>query len=254
MPDKTHRLAVGDIKITIFSDGYLQDPQVQFGLNILYIESGARKMLLDNGCGAMFQGGTAGHLLKNLTEEGIKPADIDTIIFDHGHIDHVCGTTDEKGRPVFPNARYIITKKDWAYIEAGPTDDKTQNDLFAPARKYLVPLKDRFELVGDNYEIGPGIKFVPAHGHTPGNSMTDFSSKGEHMLSMGDTVHSLRELTEPAHCAAFDVNSEEAIKTRSKILPGLVKDGTFVFATHFAFPGLGHFREKKGVISWEPIK
>ncbi len=254
MPDKTYRLSIGDIKITIFSDGYLQDPEEQFGLNVLYIEAGTHKMLLDNGCGVTFQEGTAGNLLKNLKSAGIKPGDVDTIIFDHGHLDHVCGTTDEKGKPIFPNARYIITKKEWDYILAGPTDNKTQNDFYTPARKYLVPMEDSFELVGDNYEVLPGIKFVPAHGHTRGNSMVDFSSSGQHLLSVGDMVHSQKEFTEPAHCAAFDVDSDEAIKTRSKILAKLAKDGTFVFATHFAFPGLGHFREKKGVISWEAIK
>ena len=182
-----------------------------------------------------------------------RAADIDTIIFDHGHLDHVCGTTDEKGKPFYPNARYVITKKEWAYIEAGPTDNKTQNDFFAPARKYLIPMKERFDLVSDNYEVLPGIKFIPAHGHTPGNSMIEFSSKGQRMLSMGDVVHSLRELTKPDHCAAFDANSGEAIKTRTKILAQTVKDGTFIFATHLAFPGLGHFRAKNGVTSWEPI-
>jgi len=252
MSDIAHRLTVGGFKCIIFSDGYLQDPVERFGLNCIYIESGVRKMFIDNGCGTTFQG-TAGHLLKNLTAEGIKPADIDTFIFDHGHIDHVCGTFDKKGTLVFPNARYMITKKEWAYIEAGPTDNETQNNFFKPARKYLLPLKDRFELVGDDYEVMPGIKYIPAHGHTPGNSMIDISSKGQRLLCIGDVIHSQQELTEPRHCAAFDVTPEEAIKTRAKIISKLVKEGTYVFATHFTFPGLGYFREKQGVLVWEPI-
>ena len=217
MSDTAYRMTVGGFKCIIFSDGYLQDPGEQFGLNCMYIESGKRKMLIDNGCGETFQD-TAGYLLKNMKAEGVQPADIDTIIFDHGHIDHVCGTFDKKGKPVFPNARYIITKKEWAYIEAGPTDDETQNNFFSPARKYLLPLKDRFDLVADDYEVVPGIKFVPAPGHTPGNSMIEISSKGERLLCVGDVIHSLQELTTPDHCASFDVTAAEAIKTRTKIL------------------------------------
>jgi glyoxylase-like metal-dependent hydrolase (beta-lactamase superfamily II) len=253
MSDKTYHLNIGDFRCTVFSDGYLQDKKEQFDINILYIEAGRHKVLLDNGFGTSSQGGTAGHLLKNMTAEGIKPEDIDTIIFDHGHIDHVCGTFDKNGTPVFPNARLVITKKEWAYIEAEPIDNKTQNNFHNPVRKYLVPLKERFKLVGDNYEVLPGIKFVPAHGHTPGNSMIDFSSKGQRLLSMGDVMHSIQDLTKPDQYAMYDTNPTEAIKNRSIIISKLIKDGTFVFVTHFGFPGLGHFRENKGVISWEPI-
>jgi len=252
MSDTAYRLEVGDFKCIIFSDGYLQDPGERFGLNCIYIKSGGRKMLVDNGCGELFQA-TAGQLAANMGKEGIRPGDIDTIIFDHGHIDHVCGTFDLKGKPVFSQAGYIITKKEWDYIEAGPTANETQNNFFAPARQYLIPLKDRFSFVKDNYEVLPGIKMVPAHGHTKGNSMVEITSKGKKLLCIGDVIHSQQEFTEPEHCAAFDVNAAEAIATRTKILAGLAKDGTFVFATHFSFPGLGYIREKKGVLGWEAI-
>lgn len=253
MSKTAYRLTVGEYHCFIFSDGQLVDPGETFGLNCILIESGKHKILIDNGCGRMFQG-TAGHLLSNMVAEGIKPEDIDIIVFDHGHIDHVCGTFDEKGKAVFPDARYIISKKEWEYIEAGPTANETQNNFFKPARKYLVQLKDRFSFAEDNDEIIPGIRFVPAPGHTPGNSMVNITSKGKSLLCIGDVIHSQQELIKPDHCAAFDVAPEEAIKTREKILRKLAKDGTFVFATHFTFPGLGYFREKQGVLSWQPAR
>jgi len=252
MPETAHHLTVGKYDCAIFSDGTLVDKGEEFGLNCIYIASGKHKMLVDNGCGEMFQGNT-GHLWKNLEAEGIRLGDITTIIFDHGHIDHVCGTFDKKGEPVFPGARYIISRKEWDYIEAPPGDNELQNMFFSPARRYLLPLKDRFELVEDNHEVLPGIRLIPAPGHTPGNAMLEISSGGEKLLCIGDVIHSQQEFIEPEHCAAFDVNSEEAIRVRTKILTKAAKDDTFVFATHFPFPGLGYIREKKGVLGWEAV-
>lgn len=253
MADTAYRFAVGDINCIIFNDGCLQDPEDTFGLNCIYIESGSRKMLVDNGCGKLFMD-TAGKLLANMKAAGISPADIDTIIFDHAHIDHVCGTFDLEGNPVFPKARYIITKKEWDYVCAGPTDNATQNNFYAPARKYLIPLKDRFDAVEDNYLVAPGITLVPANGHTPGNSMVEIVSKRHKLLCIGDIIHSLKEFSDPKRCAAFDVDEEQALKTRAAVLPVLAKDKTFVFAAHFTFPCLGYIREKGGVFRWEPLK
>ena len=148
MPETAYHLTVGDYKCVIVNDGCIVDPAETYGLNCIYIESGKNKMLVDNGGGEMLQH-TAGHLAENLKAEGIKRGDITTIIFDHGHVDHVCGTFDEKGNPAFPSARSIISRKEWEYIESPPGSDEMQNNLFAPARRYLTPLKERFQLVDD---------------------------------------------------------------------------------------------------------
>jgi glyoxylase-like metal-dependent hydrolase (beta-lactamase superfamily II) len=265
MSENAYRLSIGDLKCIIFNDGYLQDPDVRFGLNCIYIEAGGRKILVDNGCGASFKGppgrpetssadsGTAGHLVKNMAAEGVNPADITDIIFTHAHIDHVCGTCDVNGKTVFPNARYIIHKKEWDYILAGPDGNENLTWLFADARKNLPALKDRFVIVGDNYTVVPGIKLIPAPGHTPGNIMVEITSDGKTLLCIGDIIHAHLEFTEPEHYAALDLNPKQAVQTRKKILTKAVKDQTFLFAVHFAFPGLGRIREKNGVLSWEPI-
>ena len=252
MRQTAKHFSVGDIKCAVFSDGKLVDPENTFDLNCLYIEAGGRKILVDNGCGPLVTA-TAGKLVENMEAEGLETADITDIIFTHGHIDHVSGTCDVKGKPVFPNARYIITKKEWEYIKAPPGKNQTQNVFYESARKYLPPLHGRFDLVDDGFEVLPGIKLVPAHGHTPGNSMVAIKRGGERLLCIGDIIHMTRELTEPRLCASFDVSPAEALKTRTKILSQAAKEGAFIFACHFDFPGLGHIREKKSVLAWEAI-
>jgi glyoxylase-like metal-dependent hydrolase (beta-lactamase superfamily II) len=126
--------------------------------------------------------------------------------------------------------------------------------FYRPARQYLLPLKDRFDLVKANHAVLPGIIILPAYGHTPGNAMVDISSQGKRLLCIGDIIHSQQEFTKPRHCAAFDVDPEEAVKTRTRILTKAAKDGTFVFACHFTFPGLGYIRNKNGKLSWDAIR
>ncbi len=253
MSDTAYRLTIGDFNCIIFNDGYLVDHVENFGLNCIYIEAGGHKILIDNGCGENFREKTAGHLLKSMKTAGLKPGDIDTIIFDHGHIDHVCGTFDKNGNPVFSNARYIVTKKEWDYIKSPPGANKTQNEFYYHARKYLIPMEERFVLVDADYQVLPGIKMRPAFGHTKGNVMVDLMSQGQRLLCIGDVIHSRREFADPACLAAFDVTPSEAIKTRAKILDEAAQTGVFVFACHFTFPGLGYIRQTKDMFSWEPI-
>jgi hypothetical protein len=83
--------------------------------------------------------------------------------------------------------------------------------------------------------------------------MVDITSKGKRLLSIGDIIHSQREFTDPACLADFDVTPVEAMKTRAEILSQLAKEGTFVFACHFTFPGLGFIRQAKDIFIWESI-
>jgi glyoxylase-like metal-dependent hydrolase (beta-lactamase superfamily II) len=256
MSEAAYRMDIGEYKCVILSDGSLVSegtafPEV-FGLNCLYLESGNRRVLIDTGCGEMFQA-TTGRLPDSLAEAGIKPADINTIIFTHGHIDHVAGSFSRAGRPVFPVARYIVSAREWRYWEAGPGDNELQNFFFSPARKNLLPIKDRFYLAEDGTEVLPGIKLIPAAGHTPGIVTVDITSRGKRLFCIGDIIHSPREFIEPECLAAFDVTPAQALATRERVLADVAQSGTLVFACHFPFPGLGYIKRRKGVFTWQPV-
>jgi metal-dependent hydrolase (beta-lactamase superfamily II) len=47
---------------------------------------------------------------------GIKPEDIDAVVFSHAHIDRIGGVVDESGKVLFPNA---ISRR--ATLTSGPT-------------------------------------------------------------------------------------------------------------------------------------
>jgi len=250
------RYDIGEFKCIILSDGTLvnqdsEDEEV-FGLNCLLINSKDHKILIDTGCGDGFQS-TAGQLVQNLEAAGISCSDVDRIIFTHGHIDHVGGSCDSQGRPVFPNARYITSEREWEYWVTQPGSNELQNAFFSAARKNLLPIQDQFELVKDDTEVLPGIKFISAPGHTPGNIMVDISSGKNRLLCIGDIIHSQLEFIHPEYLSLFDVAPEQALTTRAQILSNVAKSGILVFACHFPFPGLGYTTQKEGIFNWKPI-
>lgn len=257
MSEAGFHIDIGEHQCIVFNDGILvnegsENQEVSY-LNCLFINTGVHKILIDTGCGDIFQS-TAGKLVKNLEVEGITCSDIDRIILTHGHIDHVGGSFDSQGRSVFPNARYITSEREWQYWETPPGENELQNMFFAPARKNLLPIRDQFDLVEDNAEVLPGIKMIPAPGHTPGNATVEISSGKDRLLCIGDIIHSQVEFTDPEHLVAFDVSPEQAINTRHRILSEIAEAGTPVFACHFQFPGLGYITRQEGVFHWKPLK
>jgi len=125
--------------------------------------------------------------------------------------------------------------------------------FFSPARKNFLPIRDQFDLVKDNAEALPGIKFIAAYGHTPGNVMVEIGSGRESLLCIGDIMHSQLEFIHPEHLILFDVEPEQALKTRAQKLSDIAKSGVLIFACHFPFPGLGHITHDEGIFAWQPI-
>jgi len=59
-----------------------------FCINILYVETGTERILVDSG-GGQADKDLPGHLLDNLRAAGITPQSIDTVIISHFHLDHI---------------------------------------------------------------------------------------------------------------------------------------------------------------------
>ena len=158
----------------------------------LLISKGQEHVLVDTGAGNLAP--TTGKLIPNLDAEGISPEDVDTVILTHGHPDHIGGNVDGEGKPVFPNARYVMWKDEWDFWTSNPdlsglkVDDHGKEILVKVAQSALLPIRDQLELIEEEVEIKPGIRAISAAGHTPGHMVVEVISDSNQVLHISDTV------------------------------------------------------------------
>jgi len=176
-----------------------------------------------------------------LMEAGIKPEDIDAVVFSHAHPDHVGGVVDDNGKPLFPNAQYYIAQSDLEFWTDEGKNNGPLKDFIAIARKNLLPVRDRIVFYKDGQEFLPGIQAVSAPGHTVGHTMFMIASDGKSFAYLADlTHHPILLLEKPRMEFSYDTDPKQAAASRVKMLDVLAATKTAVLPYHYPWPGVGH--------------
>jgi glyoxylase-like metal-dependent hydrolase (beta-lactamase superfamily II) len=283
MPAGSCRFQVGSIRCSVLSDGYSSyptpwyfpnsDPQrltaalhtrrlpadrVLSPYTCLLIETGRHVVLVDTGAGNSSE--TSGAIVARLEVAGIRPRDVETVVLTHAHGDHIGGAVNAAGRPTFPNARHVMAELEWDFWMAGRVDLRglrlpveVQESMGATARRCLGALKFQAEPICGETEIVPGVRAIPAPGHTPGHLAILLSSDGQHLMNLGDAaVHPLH-LEEPEWENGFDQAAGLAIATRRALLERAVAEQMHLMAFHFPFPSVGRVAPRAdGGWNWTP--
>lgn len=235
-----------------------QPGEIKAPWTCLYIDTGQHRVMVDTGGGAGLTP-SVGKLLPNLEAEGIEPADIDTVILTHGHPDHIGGNTDAEGKPIFPNARYVMWKDEWDFWTQQPDVSQLQvaeelkQLMTMLADKNLPPIQSQLDLLDHETQILPGIRAVAAPGHTPGHMMLAVSSGSEQLLHISDAALNPIHLEQPEWYPAFDIAPDQSRTTRRQLLDRAAAEKALVMACHFPFPGLGRVIQQGEVWQWLPI-
>jgi glyoxylase-like metal-dependent hydrolase (beta-lactamase superfamily II) len=132
-------------------------------------------------------------------------------------------------------------------------DEHVREVLLRVARKNLSPIQDRLDLIEREREIVPGVQAITAPGHTPGHMALAISSEGEQLLCISDAVLYPIHLEQPEWCAVVDLDPEQVVATRRRILNRAANDKDLVLAFHFPLPGLGHIVQRGDGWEWQPI-
>jgi glyoxylase-like metal-dependent hydrolase (beta-lactamase superfamily II) len=222
----------------------------------LLVRTDRHLVLVDTGAGS---GPTTGRLIPNLQAEGVAPEDIDTVILSHAHPDHIGGNLDREGRPAFPAARYILSRAEWDFWTSDPDlatlqiSERSRQHLIACARHNLLPLRGQLDLVEGEAEIVPGVRVLPAPGHTPGQVAVAVHSAGVQLLYLSDVAAHPVHLAQPGWYTAVDITPKQALASRRRLLERAAAGGTMVHAFHFPWPGLGHIVPRGDAWEWQPI-
>ena len=220
-----------------------------FSRNILLVETAAKRVLIDTGNG--LDPADPGHLLDHLRTADITPGSIDTVVITHYHGDHIGGLLDSAGHPTFVNARLVVPKLEhdfWMREDVlAEMDEETASGL----RQTFAAYTSRLTLLDSTADIEPGIRYVPALGHSPGHQAVSIESQGARLLHLVDTLHMPIQLN-AVDVSAFDFQPDIANDTRRAMLARTEFENLLVLAYHFPFPGLGHFKRTGDLLAWEP--
>jgi len=214
---------------------------IPFSMNMLLIQMPQHSVLVDTGLGT-------GTLLKTLGDIGVKLDSIDRVIITHGHGDHIGGIMGEHG-PNFPNARYTFWKSEWEYWRA----EAEKGDENHPARRNLLPIQDRVDLVDTESEILPGVSAVFAPGHTDGHMGLLIEHGNLKLLHIADAAHVYFQVLHPDWSPRFDRHPDMSARTRKALFERAADQHLLLCAYHFPFPGLVRIHRDGDGLKWTSV-
>lgn len=163
------------------------------------------------------------------------------MIITQYHTDHFGGAATKEGQILFPNAEYIISKADAEYIRGSVKD-------WALGR--LTAIEKHLTLFDGEYRVSPGIRILPAYGHTPGHIIVDIQSNAHRLLYVADSMVHYLNFEHPEWTMAWEWDGTMASKVRIKLIEEAYNSGCLLHACHMPFPGLGYVTRSNGGYRW----
>ncbi len=278
-----YRLALGEIEITALYDGYVDlgaklllnasqadiqrllatrfiaGEKVQTAVNAYLINAGGRLILVDTGAAKAF-GPTLGFIGEQIRAAGYTPEQVDVVLLTHLHADHVAGLLGADGKPLFPNAEVRVDQQESSFWLSESNAAKAPDGFkpfFKIARDAAAPYQaaGRWKTFSGAAELAPGVRAVPAVGHTPGHTTYLVESQGQRLLILGDAVHAHAvQFARPEVAIEFDSDRKQAVATRKKLFAWAAKEKLLVSGMHLPFPGLGHVRAEGRGYAWVQVE
>jgi glyoxylase-like metal-dependent hydrolase (beta-lactamase superfamily II) len=276
-----YRLQVGDLEVTALWDGsssidphwllgqktidgvvktLVNDPHLLDADDIGFlVNTGKQLILVDAGSGTWFGGGAFGRMDGSLRSAGYTPDQVDLVLVTHLHSDHVGGLTTQDGQRVFPNAEVYVAKEEsdfWLSPDIAAEAPKDAQPFFRSAQAIAAPYikAGKWHTFMGSQPIVEGMQIIPLHGHTPGHTGYEFSSRGQKIVFWGDTIHAQRvQLADPKVTVVFDIDPAAAAITRQTLLAKLAREDIVIAGPHLLFPGLGRLHKAGNGYSWAPV-
>jgi glyoxylase-like metal-dependent hydrolase (beta-lactamase superfamily II) len=230
----------------LYPDFVTEDEVMRMSIHALLVEAPGLRLVVDTCVGndkVRDDWATLStDFLKDLEALGWRRESVDAVVCTHLHFDHVGWNTmlvDGEWVPTFPNARYLIGRREFEHWSAEPDEDN-QRVLADSVRPVLdAGLAEFVEL---DHRISPEIRLVPSTGHTPGHVSVRIESGGEVAAITGDMTHHPCQLAHPDWSLRFDSDPNAAAATRQRLFAEWADESVLVIGTHYPTPTAGRVR------------
>jgi glyoxylase-like metal-dependent hydrolase (beta-lactamase superfamily II) len=231
--------------------------------NCLFVETSNERILIETGMGEkwsekqtkIYGVNREKSFAQSLQEKtGYTPEDITIVVNTHLHFDHAGGNTkfDAQGsaRPVFPNARYFVSKKEFEHAE-NPTDRDKGSYIADDWRP--VQETGQLELKPERYDVTSGITMETVRGHNGTMQTVCIQSGGQTIYSFADLIPTTAHLPLP-WIMGYDLYPLETLENKKRLLPQAVKEKWLCYFYHDPKISLCRLIEENGKLNVEPIE
>ncbi len=215
------------------------------------VNTGSELVVFDSGNGAGRRP-SAGQFNARLADAGYTPEQVDVVVITHFHPDHIGGLMED-GTPLFANARYFTNETEydfWTHPDrmTGPTEGGAKL-----TEANVVPLAERISFIKDGDDVVTGIRAMASPGHTPGHTSFHVESDGKRLFIGGDFCnHYALSLETPDWHVRFDMDKEQAVATRAKLLDMIATDRIPFTSYHMPFPAVGFVERTQAGLRYVP--
>ena len=284
-----HRYKIGDIEVTVLTDGFRNVPvdgkylsnasaddlaaqlqaegqpadKMKNTYSPIVLRTGGKLVLFDTGNGeaaAAQSNNERGTLNQNLAAAGIDRNKIDIVMISHFHADHVNGllAADNKS-PAFPNAEIKVPAVEWKFWtddgEMSRASPGRMTELFQNNRRVFDALGRKVTVYDWAKEVAPGVVAVGTPGHSIGHTSYVVTSGGKSVYVQSDVCNNAFVFApRPDWHGFFDQDPPKAAATRKRVYDMLVAEKLPVQAYHFPFPALRTVEKAGSGYRTVPIK
>ncbi len=227
------------------------DGKLVMSFHSFVLRTGRHTILIDTCCnkprpgrGQFDQG--KNDYLAGLAGIGVKPQEVTHVMCTHLHWDHVGWNTrlvDGKWVPTFPNAQYVMAKREYDHWDAVYAKEKNnRSHVHALAfEDSVLPLMraEKAILVEDDFEIDHGVSIEPCHGHTPGHVVMNVTSNDRRGVFIGDAIHHPMQLLFPDLSTRANSDMDMSRASRRALIDKHAGTGNLVMPHHFSTPTCG---------------
>jgi len=205
----------------------------------LLLVSDDKKILIDTGMGNKWDEKSKNIYYINskidlkfaLKQNGIKPENITDVLLTHLHFDHTGGSTKvENGKlvPTFPNAKYLVQKKNFERAMNPSERDKGSyiKENFEPLVKEGV-----LNLIDGEINYDDNISFRVINGHTFSQQMIKISDASNTVLYCADLMPFVSQIRIP-YIMGYDLQPLITVQEKKKYLQLAANENWYLYFGH----------------------